>query len=222
MSTRFLYLITDGGPLRKSGQLSSVIQGIVSAYGQHILAIQVREQVGRLPATDNDVLELGSSIRSCLRDYGVKLIISRRLDLAVAIGADAVHLGFTLTPEGYFDLSELHAAHQAGLEVGVSVHSLDEAIAADRGAADYLLLSPVFPTISKSMDGRLALSPAGVSAIRQQVKGPLIGLGGIDSENFSEVMSAGADAVAVIGSVFCASDPLAAIASFVEARKRWR
>lgn len=204
------------------GRLHSVLGNIISAYGNHILAVQIREQVGDIPATDEDVLGLGRSIRSCLKDQGVKLIVSRRLDLALAMGADAVHLGSNLTSSGYFDTSALHAAHQGKLEAGVSVHSLDEAIVANRAGADYLLLSPVFPTISKSMDRRLALSPTGVSAIRQQVKGPLIGLGGIDSENFSEVMSAGADAVAVIGSVFCASDPLAAIASFVEARKRWR
>jgi thiamine-phosphate diphosphorylase len=89
--------------------------------------------------------------------------------------------------------------------IGVSTHSLEEARAAEAGGADLITFGPVFATASKLHYGR----PAGIDALKkaaQEVAVPVFGLGGIKRENIHEVMSAGADGIAMISAVFAADD----------------
>jgi len=99
------------------------------------------------------------------------------------------------------------------LLIGASVHALDEAIQAERDGADYLVVGTMFNT--RTHPGKVPEGPMLMQKIREAVRLPLIGIGGITAENAPSVMSAGADGVAVISEILSASDPTQA------ARRLW-
>jgi thiamine-phosphate pyrophosphorylase len=137
-------------------------------------------------------------------------LVNDRLDVALAAGADGVHLaGHSLPP----------AAARAALGphplIGCSVHDVAEAEAAARGGADYLLVGTLYP--SRSKPGRESAGPGLVEEIRQAVDVPLLGIGGIIARNAREVLYAGARGVAVISAIMAAPDPAAAAAKLRQA-----
>ena len=135
---------------------------------------------------------------------GVEILVNRRVDAALAAGADGVHLGF--------DAMDVAAARRVlGKDalVGVSTHCVDEVRAA--AGASYVHLAPVFAPLSKPAT-REALGLAAVeSAARAEV--PVIAQGGIDASNAGAVCAAGAAGVAVTGAVLMADDPASATAA---------
>ncbi len=168
--------------------------------------IQLREKEwpsGRL-------LSLAERLRDRCRRAGVTFIVNDRVDLAVAVGADGVHLGQD-------DLPTLAARPllRPGMVLGRSTHSIAQAREAQAEGADYIAVGSMFPTQTKP-DFQL-VGPELVRAVRPQAKTPLIGIGGITRENVAEVIRAGADGVAVISAVCGASDPAAATREFLAA-----
>lgn len=147
---------------------------------------------------------------SLARELGVRLIINDRVDMALALGADGVHLGQDdLPPEAARRILGERAV------IGFSTHNLEQAIAAARLPIDYLAIGPIFPTISKeNPDPTVGLD--GLRRVRDAVPQlPLVAIGGITLENALETHAAGADSLAVIGALL--SDP-----SQIEARmKAW-
>jgi len=150
--------------------------------------------------------ELGHALRPACERAQVPLCINDHLDVALAVGAAAVHLG-----QG--DLSVLQAAKGRkagqGLAIGISVHDLAEAEAAVSAGADYLGFGPVFPTRSKA-DAIPTGGLAALAVVTRAVRVPVVAIGGIDLENVAAVAGAGATAAAVIAAVDEASDPTAA------------
>ncbi|MGI8917637.1 MAG: thiamine phosphate synthase [Pyrinomonadaceae bacterium] len=142
------------------------------------------------------------------RAHDVRIIINDRVDIALAIHADGVHLGQDDMPP--------HAAREIlGDEalIGYSTHNPSQAISASTLPIDYLAIGPVFPTSSKSKADPV-VGLAGVSEVRDTVGHlPLIAIGGITAENIESVLKVGADCVAVIAAVL--ADPLS-IASNTE------
>ncbi len=133
---------------------------------------------------------------------GALLIVNDRLDLALAAGADGVHLGQDDLPLG--------AARRIAPEliIGASTHSLKEALAAQEAGASYLNIGPIFPTQTKSIP-----PPIGLEAIDQITPGlriPWTTMGGIKSSNIGRVVSRGARHPAVMTAVTAAQDPFAA------------
>ena len=139
---------------------------------------------------------------------GKLFLVNDRVDLALAVDADGVHLGQQDLP-----LSVARKRLGSGKTVGITVSSLPEALdAADQGA-DYLGVSPIFPTTTKSDAG----APGGLELIRQirkRVSLPLIAIGGINLANAHEVVRAGADGLCAISAVVTRPDVQAEIAKF--------
>lgn len=148
------------------------------------------------------LLELAWELRAVTARHGARLIINDRADVALAVGADGVHLPASGLPAG----TARKIVGEAML-VGVSTHSADEAHRAAREGADYVTFGPLFYTPSKAAYG----PPVGLEALRE-VAGlepslSILGLGGVKPGNVSEVISSGARGVALISAVISAEDP---------------
>ncbi|MFA7304612.1 MAG: thiamine phosphate synthase, partial [Methanoregula sp.] len=126
---------------------------------------------------------------------GAKCIVNDRLDVAIACGADGVHLG-----QGDLRVDVARQLAPPGFLVGVSVGSVEEAVQAAQDGADYLAVSPVFATTSKDDAGPGYGLPA-LRAVCARVHVPVLGIGGISRANAGDVIAAGADGVAVISAV---------------------
>lgn len=146
------------------------------------------------------------------RDDGARLrvLVNRRLDVALAAGADGVHLGFDaadpIRARAVLD-DDGHRQRHRHL-IGVSTHAPDELAAAARAGADYAHLAPIFAPLSKPAE-RPSLGPGALAAARDAGI-PVLAQGGIDADNAGDVIRSGAAGVAVTGAVLLASDPGAA------------
>lgn len=130
------------------------------------------------------------------RPSGLKIIINDRVDIALMTNADGVHLGQD-------DMPPAAARQVLGPDkiIGYSTHSVDQAIAAAASDADYIAIGPVFETRTKT-DPDTAVGLDGVTAVRAAIGNvPLVAIGGIDAENISEVLGAGANSAAVISCI---------------------
>jgi thiamine-phosphate pyrophosphorylase len=191
-----LYVITDeeiAGGLSHADIARRAIAG-----GADV--IQLRDKV----CGSMDLVRIGRVIREITRKTGAIFIVNDRLDVALACGADGVHLGQD-------DLRAGVARQIApqGFIIGVSVGTLEEAIRSEQEGADYLALSPVFSTASKYNAGPghgLGI----LQKIRRNVSIPIIAIGGINTGNVNDVIAAGADGVAVISAVVGSPDITAA------------
>ena len=133
-------------------------------------------------------------------------IVNDRLDVALAAGADGVHLGQDDLP-----LKAARAIAPPGFIIGLSVSSVEEALLAARDGAGYVAVSPVFDTASKA-DAGTGQGLGMVSAIRRALPNdiPVIGIGGLSEANIPQAISAGADGIAVISAVVSSPDIRAA------------
>jgi thiamine-phosphate pyrophosphorylase len=167
--------------------------------------VQLREKTwpsGRL-------LPLARRLRERCRRADVTFVVNDRVDLAVAVAADGVHLGQD-------DLPPVAARPllRTGMILGRSTHSAEQARAAVEEGADYVAVGSMFPTATKP-DFEL-VGPDLVRAVRPLVRIPLVGIGGITPDNAAQVIRAGADGVAVISAVGEAADPEAATRRFLD------
>ena len=191
-----LYLITD----EQIGHGLSHAELARRAVAGGADTIQLRDK--RL--SGRDLLIVASAIREVTRDAGALFIVNDRLDVALAAGADGVHLGES-------DLPIEHARRIAppGFIIGASVGSVTTAVRAGAAGADYVALSPTFSTASKD-DAGPGHGLAMLSAIRSAVSLPLVAIGGITPGNVADVIAAGADGIAVISAVVGEDDVTAA------------
>lgn len=185
-----VYLITD----RKLVQEGTFFRRVENALKSGIRAIQLREK-------DLKVKELtayAEEVRKLTDRYGAKLFINDRVDVAIAVGADGVHLGKESIGATYV------RRISSDLVVGISAHSLGEALDAQEQGADFITFGPVYETPSKIKYG----APVGLDGLRDaadKINIPLFALGGIDPSNIKNVRDAGATGVAMISAIF-ASD----------------
>jgi thiamine-phosphate pyrophosphorylase len=191
-----LYIITD--EMIGQGKTHAEIAVLAIAGGAD--AIQLRDKF----CSSRELIRIGRVIRGITRRSSVLFIINDRLDVALACGADGVHLGQEdmrtdvarqITPSGFI--------------IGVSVRTVDDALRAERDGADYVALSPVFSTGTKP-DAGPGHGLEMLREIRRNVSVPVIAIGGISRENIRDVIAAGADGVAVISAVVGAADIAAA------------
>jgi thiamine-phosphate pyrophosphorylase len=149
--------------------------------------------------TAAELYDLATNMRAVVHGAGRLLIINDRLDIALAAGADGVHLGQD-------DLPVAAARRLApGLVIGASVSSVPEAVRAERDGADYVAVSPLFDTRSKD-DAGPGRGLDALRSIRRAVTVPVIGIGGIGPAQVAEVIAAGADGIAVISAVVSQDD----------------
>jgi len=188
-----LYLITDRKLLHAQCSLYLALETALQAGVKYI---QLREK--RLPT--RKILDMAYWMRELTREYGAKLLVNDRVDIALAVGADGVHLGQKSLPA--------HAARKVtgdNFLIGVSTHGIDEALQAEHDGADFITLGPIYNTPSKLRYG----DPIGVDMLRQvksRVSIPVLAIGGIKTNAVHEVVSAGADGVAVISGILAAED----------------
>ena len=199
-----LYVVTDAGqsPAR-------VLLSVSAACAGGADVIQLRRKGG----DDTDTYLLAERCRAATASLGALFIVDDRLDVAMAVDADGVHLGQADLP--------VAAARRLwpGRLVGVSTHSLAQALAAEEAGADYLGVGPVWATPTKP--GRPAAGLELIAAVAAAVRIPWVAIGGIDAANAGAVLDAGARRLAVVRAVCTAADPQAAAAALrglVEAR----
>jgi len=182
----------------------SIIEG---AAGAGATLIQLR---GKNRET-RELLDLALRISEVLNAKKVPFFINDRVDIALACGADGVHLGQQ-------DMPLLQARKLLGRErvIGISVNTIREALAAERDGADYIGAGPVYFTSSKDKIPAI-LGLEGLRAIREKVRIPILAIGGITRQNARVVISAGADGIAVISAIMGEEDPIAATKSLISA-----
>ncbi|WP_137290972.1 thiamine phosphate synthase [Natronorubrum halophilum] len=162
--------------------------------------------------------ELGLELRELTLAADVDLIVNDRVDLALAIDADGVHLGQS-------DLPVAVARDLLGPEaiVGCSASTVEEAARGAADGADYLGVGSIYGTTSKDVDAsKDGIGPERIGKIAEAVSIPVVGIGGIRAENAAPVVEAGAAGVAVISEIAAAADPKAAtesLATTVETAK---
>ena len=186
-----IYPITD--TLISGLSLADQIE-LLAAGGASL--IQLREK----RASPREFYRAAIEAMSVARRLGVQIIINDRVDLAIAVKADGVHLGQD-------DLPPDRARPLLGESriIGFSTHSLEQALAAASAPVDYVAIGPVFQTSTKERpDAVVGLET--VSEIRRRISQPLVAIGGITLETARAVTEAGADSVAVISDLLSAGD----------------
>ncbi|HYS17159.1 MAG TPA: thiamine phosphate synthase [Candidatus Binatia bacterium] len=197
-----LYVVLDRAAAR-GRDLEEILTATI-AGGCRMIQLREKEwPSGRL-------LPLAERLRDRCRRAGVTFIVNDRVDLAIAVGADGVHLGQDDLPA-----RAARPLLRPGMVMGRSTHSLAQAREAQAEGADYIAVGSMFPTRTKP-DFQL-VGPELIRTIRSQTKAPLVGIGGVTRENVAEVIRAGADGVAVISAVCGATDPAAVTREFLAA-----
>lgn len=193
-----LYLVTD----RSLSLGRSTVDIVRAAIRGGVTCVQLREK----QCATREFIEEARAIR-CLLDAletRIPLIINDRIDVALAIGADGVHLGQT-----DMHISDARRLAGSSLFIGISAESVMDAVRAESEGADYIGISPIFATSTKK-DAAPPLGLAGVRAIREAVSLPLVGIGGVKADNAAAIIRAGADGVAVVSAIVSAPCPASA------------
>ncbi len=188
-----LYLITDRSLARPAGGLIPMLE---EAFRGGVRLVQLREK--DLPA--RELLSLAREVKALAGAYGARLLVNERADVALLSGADGVHL----TSTGY---SPKEARRLLGEKVliGVSTHSIEEALKAEAEGADFVTFGPVFQTPSKAgMGGALGLEKLREAVQRLSI--PVYGLGGIGPSNIGQTAATGAS-VALISAIMASGRP---------------
>ena len=197
-----VYLVTD----RELARGRTTLEIAAAAIRGGVSCIQLREKT----CSTREFIDESLAIRSLLARHGIPLIINDRVDVALAVKADGIHLGQKDMP-----CSMARQLIPESMIVGISVESLDDAIAAQKDGADYLGVSPIYSTPTK-IDTAQPLGLEGLRSIRSEVDLPLVGIGGLNADNAAAVIYSGADGVAVVSAIVAADDPEAATRDLIE------
>ena len=161
-------------------------------------------------ASSRQFFEVSQRLSALLKPRGVRLIVNDRPDIALLAGAAGVHVGQQ-------DLGVEDARAICGKErwVGVSTHTLEQVAEADRTSADYIAFGPIFPTATKKNPDPVVGTDL-LRRVREMTAKPLVAIGGITLERAAEVYRAGADSLAVIRDLICASSPALRAREYLE------
>jgi thiamine-phosphate pyrophosphorylase len=187
----YICLITPGQLDRSNfaTERTTILDSIREAVDDGVNLIQIREKA--LPA--RLLYELVVAAVEISRSKRAKTIVNDRLDVAMAAGADGVHL-----PEKSFAPATVRSVCPGEFVVGVSTHSIDHALDSARAGADYVLFGPVYETPGKGSGVGVAALKTVCDALRPF---PVIALGGIDHKNIGSAFAAGAAGIAAIRSL---------------------
>ena len=187
-----LVLITDRNQCKQP-----FIDTIRFALKGGVKTVQLREK----GLATHELYSLACELRKITSDFKANFIVNDRVDIALAVKADGVHLGWQSLPFGI-------VRKLLGFEklIGISTHNRQEALQAQEYGANYLTFGPIFDTPSKAG----LLKPVGVEEIQKlknEIDLPIVALGGINWKNVESVLKGGADGIAVISSIMQADDP---------------
>jgi len=190
---RGLYLVTDRG-LAGDRPLEEVVLAAVEG-GAGVVQLREKELATRA------FVESARRLKALLEPRGIPLIVNDRVDVALAAGADGVHLGQE-------DMAYPDARALLGPDaiIGLSVETPEDVREAEGFDVDYLGVSPIFPTPTKS-DTKGAWGLDGLAEVRRMSRHRLVAIGGLNATNAADAIRAGADAVAVVSAICAAADP---------------
>jgi thiamine-phosphate pyrophosphorylase len=195
-----LYLITA----RRQARGGELIPAVREALEGGIRTVQLREK----DLSAAEIFPLAETLRRLTREYGARLLINDRIDVALAIEADGVHLGgHSLPPSA--------ARRLLGPDklIGVSTHRLEEIRLAEIGGADFVTFGPVWFTPSKAPFGE-PVGPARLAEACATASLPVFALGGVTAERVPTALAAGAAGVALISAILAAPEPAEAARAF--------
>jgi thiamine-phosphate pyrophosphorylase len=191
-----LYFVTDRGLCGRRPLADVVLQAIRGGAA----CVQLREK----SAATRAFVEEARRVKELMAPFRVPLVINDRLDVALAVGADGVHVGQDDMP---YEIARKLMGPKA--IIGLSVETWEDVERAEGLDADYLGVSPVFATPTKT-DTKDPWGIEGIAKIKAFSRHPLVAIGGLDASNAEAVIMAGADGVAVVSAICAAPDPLAA------------
>ena len=197
-----LIVLTDRG-LAAPSTIDEVVEKALLAGAP---AIQLRDKA----ASAGELLEVGQRLRKLTRRLGALLFVNDRLDVALAAGADGVHVG----PED-LPVAALRARVPAGFLIGYSSDDIAQAQRAVAAGADYIGCGAVYGTTTKTGAGA-AIGLERLNAMATEIDAPVVGIGGITPERAGEVAATRAAGVVVAGGVMAASDPAEAVRRLME------
>ncbi|MCL2761355.1 MAG: thiamine phosphate synthase [Desulfuromonadales bacterium] len=188
-----LYLVTD----RKQTLTGTLTEVIEKALKAGVKAVQLREK----DLNGRELFQLAYEIRQLTKEYGAKLFINERADIALAVNADGVQLG-----ENSIPVHEVRKIIGDKKLIGVSCHGEESALNAEKTGANFIVFGPVYDTPSKAPFGH----PLGIeklNSVAKRIVVPIIAIGGIKKNNIQEIVKNGASGVAMISAIISAPDP---------------
>lgn len=188
-----LYLVTDR-PLALGRDIDWVVEEAVKGG---VTMVQLREK----DIDTRDFIALGLKIKEKLAPLGIPFVINDRVDVAFAVGADGVHIGQSDMP---YEMARKLLGPDA--IIGLSVENMEDIEAANQLDVDYVGISPVYLTPTKT-DTAAAFGLDGVSRAAALSKHPTVGIGGMNLRTAADVMKAGADGIAVVSAIMSADSP---------------
>ncbi len=197
-----LYLVTDR-PLSLGRDMEWIVEEAVKGG---VTMVQLREK----DCSTRDFIQLAVGLKKKLQPYGVALIINDRADVAMASDADGLHIGQSDMP---YDI----ARKLLGKDkiIGLSVETMEQVGQANMLDVDYIGISPVFSTPTKTD----TLQPFGLEGVKRVMdisKHPAVAIGGVNATNIKDVFNAGVDGVAVVSAICSAKDPKKAAEELME------
>ncbi len=186
-----LYLITD-----RTQSSIDLFDAVEQALKGGVKAVQVREK----DLSIRELTRIAFTLRELTRNYKAKLFINDRVDVALSVHADGVHLGHESLP-----VDAVKKISKGSLSIGVSTHDIREALKAYQKGADFITLGPVFDTPSKRRYG----DPLGLEVIKKvkdSLDIPVFAIGGVKLDNIYEVIDSGADGIALISGILSSDD----------------
>ena len=192
LSNLLFTLITDRNHCKQP-----FIDTIRSALKEGVKTVQLREK----GLSTHELYSLSYELRKITSEFKANFIVNDRVDIALAVEADGVHLGWQSLP--FPVVRRLVGSERL---IGVSTHNRQEALQAQEYGADYITFGPIFDTSSKAG----ILKPTGVEEIQKlknEINLPIVAVGGINGKNVESVLNGGADGIAVISSIMQADNP---------------
>lgn len=196
-----LYLVTDSRLIGQKNLLSVVEPALKGG----VKVVQFREK----SMEAKEIFDVAMELRALTSKYNVPLIINDRLDIALAVNADGVHLGQLDLP-----VEKVRQILGANKLIGFTVHNEAQAKAANQMDVDYVVAAPVFRTNTK-LDTRGLLGFDGLRSILKVSKKPVIAAGGISLKNIAEVVDMDVDGVVVVNPIMTSDDPQLSAEKFV-------
>jgi len=196
-----LCLVTDRR-LARGRPLAEIVDAAVRGG---VTMVQLREKA----ATTRAFLEEARALKALLGPLGIRLVVNDRLDIALAVDADGVHVGQTDLP-----VEEVRRFAGPGKIVGLSITDATQIMRPDAAAADYLGIGPIYQQQTKD-DASTPLGVEGFRRLRALTRKPVLAIGGLKPDNSAAVLAAGADGIAVVSAIVAADEPEAVARDFM-------